>query len=525
MEPTTDVNSFAAALELAQSLKELPTLEAVVLFGSAARAEMTKKSDIDLLLLFDTDHNPESGEEGKTIFKRAIEIERKYKLENPFSLVFLNIGEDVDAEFVWEVVRDGTVLYYRHPPEGILGKEGYLSPAVLISYTFEGVPQKDRVHVNRVLYGYRSKKVHNGKEYLSERKGIIPRYGRKLGRATFIVDARIGEEVQRLFDEKNVLYTATRIWSTKSQAQIVDMKDLKKRRFDFLRTLYEETGGDTWDMNRTVADIGKMLQSSSDEAEKIARYLHDEGLIEIVDKDLHIRILHAGIREVEGALSHPDKPTVHFPATDIINFNSREAIQLRVKEESQIALSSPEGVRLDGLNNDDYRAITDDFVRIKERIGQLKLPSKQETDLCTEIETIETQTKSSKSEREIIKASFDSMKKILEAGTGSAAYATLSFLSDLRSLQDKLLTSSKKSELINLEGLQLTLTCPSCHTDNVVTYGELKARDDIVCKGCGITIRLEKDESFLNIGRNVEKALNDFKKSLESLDQSINVKL
>jgi predicted nucleotidyltransferase len=524
MEPITDVNSFAAALELAQSLKELSTLEAVVLFGSAARAEMTKKSDIDLLLLFDTDHNPESGEEGKTIFKRAIEIERKYKLENPFSLVFLNIGEDVDAEFVWEVVRDGTVLYYRHPPEGILGKEGYLSPAVLISYTFEGVPQKDRVHVNRVLYGYRSKKVHNGKEYVSERKGIIPRYGRKLGRATFIVDARIGEEVQRLFDEKNVLYTATRIWSTKSRAQIVDMKDLKKRRFDFLRTLYEETDGDTWDMNHTVADISEMLRFSSDEAEKIARYLHDEGLIEIMDKDLHLRILHAGIREIEGALSHPDKPTVHFPATDIINFNSREAIQLRVKE-AQIAQLSPEGMRLDGLNDDDYRAITDDFVRIKERIGQLKLPSKQETDLRTKIEMIETQTKSVKSEREIIKASFDSMKKTLEAGTGSAAYATLSFLSNLRSLQDKLLTSSKKRELINLDDLQLTLTCPSCHTDNVVTYGELKAREDIVCKGCGIAIRLEKDESFLNLGRNVEKALNDFKKSLKSLDQSINVKL
>jgi predicted nucleotidyltransferase len=413
-----NMNGFAAALELAQSIKDIPTLEAIILFGSAATGEMHKKSDIDLLLLFDADHNPETGDEGKLIFRRAVEIERNYKLENPFSFVFVNLGEDIDADFLWEVVRDGSVLYYR--PESVLGREGYLEPVLLIAYSLNGIPQKDRMHLNRMLYGYRSKKVHMGKEYVSEKEGLIPRYGKKLGRATFLISGREGDEVLRLLDEKNVLYTVTKVWSTKTRAKMIDIKELKRRRFQFLHALYDTTGGDTWNLNYTVYHIGGELGFDDDLTEKIARYLHDEGLLEILSKDRTIKITHRGVREVEKALSSPDTPTEHFPPYNIIVVGQMT--------NSQIQQASPGALQEVTISEEYYKIVEEDLQLLKKYINQLNLTPEQESDLQAEIQTVEAQMRFSKPKKLIIAAAFDSIKRILEGATISAIGGAIAHL-------------------------------------------------------------------------------------------------
>lgn len=105
-----------------------------VLFGSAAMREMHKKSDVDILLLFDAIDDPELGEEGKIVHKIAGEIEKEYDMDNPFSFVFKNKNEKLDYDFLWEVAKNGIVLYA--PPETILGKKDHLNPAAFISYAF-----------------------------------------------------------------------------------------------------------------------------------------------------------------------------------------------------------------------------------------------------------------------------------------------------------------------------------------------------------------------------------------------------
>ena len=201
---------LSAALDLAQKIKAIPTLEAIILFGSAATGEMHKKSDVDLYLLFNADHDPEAGEEGKVVHRAAGEIEHSYKLENPFSFVFVNRGEAVNSEFLWEVAKDGIMLYCR--PEKVLGTKEYLKPAVFISYTFGGILQKDKMYVGRKLYGYKARLTYKGKEYVIEREGLITQYGKRLGRGTFIIDARKSDDVIRLFNEKSVTYTITKVW-------------------------------------------------------------------------------------------------------------------------------------------------------------------------------------------------------------------------------------------------------------------------------------------------------------------------
>jgi predicted nucleotidyltransferase len=205
------MNIKDAAFELGQNLKNIYGIEAVILFGSAAKDEMHKKSDIDIFLMFNSkDRNPEIGEEGQEVQKIAVKIEDKYRLQNPFSFVFFNRNEPIDSDFLWEVVKDGTILYCK--PELILGQKEFLKPAAFISYTYGDIPQKDKMFVKRQLYGYRVKTKHKNKEYISEREGIVNKYGKKIGRATFIIDAGKTVEILELFEERRVKYNQTKIW-------------------------------------------------------------------------------------------------------------------------------------------------------------------------------------------------------------------------------------------------------------------------------------------------------------------------
>ncbi|NYB53055.1 MAG: nucleotidyltransferase domain-containing protein [Methanobacteriaceae archaeon] len=204
------MNVEVISFELARKLSKISSLEAVVLFGSAARGEMHKKSDIDILLYFDADHDPEIGEEGRLVHKLAGEVEKKYHMDNPFSFVFMNKNENIDSEFLWEVAKDGVVLYAL--PSRILGKEDYLKPSAFISYSFKGLPARDKMFVKRRLYGYQVKSIHGGKEYFNEGKGIVQEQGKKMGRATFLIDASHVDEVLELFHEKNVQYKIIKVW-------------------------------------------------------------------------------------------------------------------------------------------------------------------------------------------------------------------------------------------------------------------------------------------------------------------------
>jgi hypothetical protein len=204
---------------------------------------------------------------------------------------------------------------------------------------------------------------------------------------------------------------------------MIEVKQIKKDRFDFLRTLYDETGGDIW-KSYFIADIGRKLGFDPAKAEKIAQYLHDERLIEIISKDRDIRILHAGIQEVENALSKPDKPTEHFPALHIIHIGKMD--------HSQIAQASAGAMQLNILTADDRRAIENDLTSLNESIDQLKLAPEDESDLRAEMETIKAQMKSSKPKGEIVKAAYASIKSILLSVTGGVgAHVAIQLLSGL----------------------------------------------------------------------------------------------
>ncbi|MFC2118992.1 hypothetical protein ACFLSY_10150 [Bacteroidota bacterium] len=85
------------------------------------------------------------------------------------------------------------------------------------------------------------------------------------------------------------------------------MNEMQKLRKIFLLKLYEITEGDKWNLT-TYIRIANLLQLDEKVARRIADYLHDKGLIEILTLDGSIQITVYGVDEAEEILG--DKNTI-----------------------------------------------------------------------------------------------------------------------------------------------------------------------------------------------------------------------
>jgi hypothetical protein len=92
----------------------------------------------------------------------------------------------------------------------------------------------------------------------------------------------------------------------------------KRRRFQFLRHLYEATGSDEF-VSVNDQELGNELGFTLDETDQVVDYLVGEYLIKRLGMgSSDISITHQGIVEVEKALSKPDQPTQYSPPVNVI---------------------------------------------------------------------------------------------------------------------------------------------------------------------------------------------------------------
>lgn len=178
----------------------IPNLVGVILFGSAVTGDMSKKSDIDLLLVFDTNHNPEMGKEAEKAHEITSNISAKYDLPYPFSFVFVNKGnmEEVESDFLWNVVKEGIVIWGK--PQEILMKAPHpsLEPLMLIRYSVKELNEKDKRKMLRWLY--------------TSKKRIIGAEKERLAPGVLLIKAEKFEEIKKVFDKFNVKYSVKKIW-------------------------------------------------------------------------------------------------------------------------------------------------------------------------------------------------------------------------------------------------------------------------------------------------------------------------
>lgn len=187
-------------IDFADNVSKIPNLVGVILFGSVVTGDMSKKSDIDILLVFDTNHNPEIGKEAKLAHEIASNISTKYDLLYPFSFVFINkrnMGE-VESDFLWNVVKEGVVIWGK--PQDILMKTPHpsLEPLMLIRYSVKELNEKNKRKLLRWLYTSKKRIIGKGKE--------------RLGPGVLLIKAEKFEDIKKVFDKLNVKYSIKKFW-------------------------------------------------------------------------------------------------------------------------------------------------------------------------------------------------------------------------------------------------------------------------------------------------------------------------
>ena len=205
---------FLAVSEFGRRASDIPNLKAAVLFGSAATGALTKKSDIDILLIFDSVKNPETGPEAAAAHSLGGEISTRLGLAYSFSFVMYGRNDAIEPALLREVLRDGMVLFARTGDVVGARKEG-LVPYLLVSYTLKGMRPKEKMALQRGLFGYTAIKNMGGKRYRNSRPGLVGEHGRRIGPTAFVLQFETAEEMRLIFRRNRCKYTETPVWFDK----------------------------------------------------------------------------------------------------------------------------------------------------------------------------------------------------------------------------------------------------------------------------------------------------------------------
>ena len=176
-------------------------VDEIILFGSVARNEADKKSDIDLFFNLKKDEN-----KIKEILKK--EIVRFYKSKICEIWVLKGIKNEIRFEIgnleKWKlkrsIISDGIVLYgkYKEVPEKMNG---------FVQFTLK--PIKNITKRNRII-----RKLFGRKEKKYSAKGIIEMLnGKKISTVSFIVPIEKSSEVIEMLGKEKVDYSFFEFWS------------------------------------------------------------------------------------------------------------------------------------------------------------------------------------------------------------------------------------------------------------------------------------------------------------------------
>lgn len=187
--------------------------------------------------------------------------------------------------------------------------------------------------------------------------------------------------------------------------------DLERRlaaRLAFVARLYELTDGSRTRfvrMEEVVAD----LRYGPDEIASVVEYLQGEQLIDEVAGS--VTITHAGVREVEQALSNPRQPTAHFPAAvNIINVENMYGSQIQ-----QGAVDSTQSGQF--VSGDVREILRIELDALRADLADVVLGNDDRSELEAELGTVEQQLGSSRPKAATIRGSMERIGQLLARAT------------------------------------------------------------------------------------------------------------
>ncbi len=183
-------------------IRARPDLQAVVLFGSFAREDADRRSDIDLLLVLDR-------KDLAPVRSDVARILSELRPHREISPTLTNLG-DVDATFLRNVFREGRVLFGKLllTPEHLA-----LRPRVLIAYDLTGKRAAEKVQVSRLVHGFRSRKTVQGKPRVYEYPGLKGRRDATLlSRSVLVLRPEDANELTAELDRRKIPYDRREVY-------------------------------------------------------------------------------------------------------------------------------------------------------------------------------------------------------------------------------------------------------------------------------------------------------------------------
>lgn len=197
--------------DLIGQLTSLDGVVALIVYGSYARGEAGKTSDLDLLVLFDTDRSLQRwGTEALSLISQA-ETEARLPVHLSPLLGSMDRLEDLGDALMHEIAMDGVVLYGHLPTLARLLPQ-HPEPAVVIAFTMKGASPADRMRLNRRLHGYSAWRERDGRRERVTYPGLITPPARSLGSGVLLVPGDLRSAVIEVLTDAGALYTETPVW-------------------------------------------------------------------------------------------------------------------------------------------------------------------------------------------------------------------------------------------------------------------------------------------------------------------------
>jgi len=185
-----------------ERVKGLEMVSAAVLYGSMARGDEDRRSDIDIMLVVE-DKDPMS------ILPEVTRIITELGPHREIRCVLTNL-KDYDAEFYKNVFKDGKVLFGKL----VLSSDNLaLRPYYIVAYDLRGVTGSKKVKIAQKVYGQHSVKRIKGRKYEYHYDGLKDRYGVTVLKKGMIMIPS-GDSREFLADLKKigVDFHATEVW-------------------------------------------------------------------------------------------------------------------------------------------------------------------------------------------------------------------------------------------------------------------------------------------------------------------------
>jgi predicted nucleotidyltransferase len=195
-------------LRLEEALRALTTaltrvdgVVGLMLFGSFARGEYGRRSDVDLLVLIDDDEAAESSETGQRILRAVSQHESDWRLPMHLAplLASARHPEQLGSDLLHDLWRDGVIIYGEAAALAALRPDA-LAPWMLYRFSVAGAKPGQRVGLSRRLHGTR------------QRPGIVQPPGIVLARGAVLVPATQQQRVREALEIAGATYDAIPVW-------------------------------------------------------------------------------------------------------------------------------------------------------------------------------------------------------------------------------------------------------------------------------------------------------------------------